>query len=69
MQTIQIILNTDSLEETLMISNKIGFGWTLYMVKKIVIFKSGSDFAAINFDVLNRYFGGIFWRKKQWKFF
>ena len=32
MQTIQIILNTDSVEETLMISNKIGFGWTLYTV-------------------------------------
>jgi hypothetical protein len=32
MQRIQIILNTDSVEETLMISNKIGFGWTLYTV-------------------------------------
>jgi hypothetical protein len=34
-------------------------------VKKIIIFKSGSDFAAINFDVLNSYFGGIFWREKK----
>ena len=33
-------------------------------IKKIVIFKSVSDFAAINFDVLNSYFGGILWEKK-----
>ena len=36
-------------------------------VKKIVIFESGSDFAAINFDVLNSYFGSLFLKKKkQW---
>ena len=29
-------------------------------------FESGSDFAAINFDVLNSYFGSIFC-KKNWK--
>jgi len=28
-------------------------------VLKIVIFESGSDFAAINFDVLNSYFGDM----------
>ena len=39
------------------------------MLKKIVIFESGSDFAAIIFDVLNSYFGSIFWRKKSMEFF
>jgi hypothetical protein len=36
-------------------------------VKKIVIFKSGSDFAAINFDVLKVISAVYFEEKKQWK--
>ena len=39
MQTIQIILNTDSVEQNLMISNKIGFGDFIYG-KKVNVKKS-----------------------------
>jgi hypothetical protein len=40
---------------------KLKYSWNEnLMLKKIVIFESGSDFAAINFDVLNSNFGGIF---------
>ena len=59
MQTIQIILNMDYVQTNLMISNKIGIGWTWSPSKpsQLLILESGSDFVAINFDVLNSYFG------------